>query len=100
MICYQTLINHLRFISDQLYECASRKTLVSSYYIFKDVFRSFIYIRYMFFYIYIRCREFNAEFNKLIKLICHRARFFVKNVDFIWTFSHCYLSSPKVVTKH
>jgi len=49
MICYQTLINHLRFISDQLYECASRKTLVSSYYIFKDVFRSFIYIRYIFF---------------------------------------------------
>ena len=72
MICYQTLINHLRFISDQLYECASRKTLVSTYYIFKDVFGSFVYIRYIFF-IYIRCREFNAEFNKLITTTGHHA---------------------------
>jgi len=40
----------------------------------------------------------------------HRARLFSKMMlntpifatkfDFIWTFSHCYLSSPKSVTNH
>jgi len=29
-----------------------------------------------FFYIYIYCRKINAEFNKLIKTVGHRARFF------------------------
>ena len=32
-----------------------------------------------FFYIYIYCRKFNAEFNKLIKTVGHRDRFFPKN---------------------
>jgi len=32
-----------------------------------------------FFYIYIYCRKINAEFNKLIKTVGHRARFFSKN---------------------
>jgi len=25
---------------------------------------------------------------------------FANNFDFIWAFSYCYLSNPKVVTKH
>ena len=58
-----------------------------------------------FFYIYIRCRIFNAEFNKLIKTMGHCSFFrkmmlntptFAKNFDFILTFSHC----STVVTKH
>ena len=32
-----------------------------------------------FFYIYIYCRKFNAEFNNLIKTVGHRDRFFQKN---------------------
>ena len=48
-----------------------------------------------FLYIYIRCRKFNAEFNKLIKTTGHSAHFFTptfaKNIYFIWTFSHCNL---------
>ena len=39
-----------------------------------DVFGSFFFLT-DFFNIYIRCRKFNAEFNKLIT-IGHRARFF------------------------
>jgi len=34
-----------------------------------------------FFYIYIYCRKFNAEFNKLIKTVGHRARFFEIDVQ-------------------
>ena len=36
-----------------------------------------------FFYIYIYCRKFDAEFNKLIKALGHRARFFEK-----WCWTH------------
>ena len=32
-----------------------------------------------YFYIYMFCRKFNAEFNKLIKTEVHRARLFSKN---------------------
>jgi len=31
-----------------------------------------------FFYIYIYCKKLNAEFNKLIQAVGHRARFFPK----------------------
>jgi len=41
-------------------------------------FSFFVFFRYFFIYIYIHCRIFNAEFNKLIKTIGHRARFFEK----------------------
>ena len=54
-------------------------------------------------YMYIYCRKFNAEFNKLIKT-GYRACFFEKmilntptfanNFDFIWIFSYSHLSSP------
>jgi len=47
--------------------------------------------------------KFNAEFNKLMKTVCHLARFFrkmmlhtptfAKNFDFIWIFSYSHLSS-------
>ena len=42
---------------------------------FSAVFLFSIY----FFYIYINCRKFNAEFNKLIKTVGHLASFFSKN---------------------
>jgi len=38
----------------------------------KDIFGSFLFS--ILFYIYIYCRKFNAEFNKLIKKVGHRAR--------------------------
>ena len=64
-----------------------------------------------FFYIYTHCRKFNTEFNNLIKTIGHSARFFPEKWCWTypplpfwlfdsWIYSHCYLSSPKVVTKH
>jgi len=37
------------------------------YVLFKDVFGSLFLFSIDFFYIYIYCRKFNAEFNKLIK---------------------------------
>ena len=43
----------------------------------KDIFGSFLFS--ILFYIYIYCRKFNAEFNKLIKTVGHRARLFPKN---------------------
>jgi len=67
----------------------------------KDVFGSFLF-SIVFFYIYIHYRKFNAEFNKLIKTVGHRAHFFEKNIlntptfankfDFIWIFSYSHLS--------
>ena len=53
------------------------------------------YIFHRFFYIYIYCRKCNAEFNKLIKTVGHRAvdffrkmmlntPSFANNFDFIW----------------
>jgi len=61
-----------------------------------------------FFNVYIYCRKFNAEFNKLIQTVGHRARFFSKNelntptfaniFEVIWIFSYSHLSSQN--TKH
>jgi len=44
----------------------------------KDVFDRFL-CSIDFFYIYIYCRKFNAEFNKFIKTVGHCASFFSKN---------------------
>jgi len=41
----------------------------------KDVFGSFLFFRYFYFFIYIYCKKFNAEFNKLIKTVGHHALF-------------------------
>jgi len=43
----------------------------------KDVFGSFLF-SIDFVCIYIYCRKFNAEFNKLIKTVGQRARFYEK----------------------
>ena len=44
------------------------------------IFESFFLFSKVFFYIYIRCRKLNADFNKLIKITGHCARgFFSKN---------------------
>ena len=43
----------------------------------KDVFQ-FVLFSIDFFYIYVYCRKFNAELNKLIKTKGHRACFFGK----------------------
>ena len=43
----------------------------------KDIFYSFLFsIDFLFIYVY--CRKFNAEFNKLIKTVGHCACFFEK----------------------
>ena len=61
------------------------------------------------FYIYMYCRKFNAEFNKLIKTVGHccfpkkmmlTTPTFANNFDFIWVFSYSHLSCPWVVSKH
>ena len=39
-----------------------------------------------FFYIYLYCRKCNAEFNKLIKAVAHRANFFSKNDKHVWLY--------------
>ena len=49
---------------------------------FKDVFGSFLF-SIEFFYIYIYCRKFNAEFNKLIKSVGQCASCFEK-----WCWTH------------
>jgi len=41
-----------------------------------------------FFYIYIYCRKFNAEFNNLIKTVGHRDRFFQKTMVNTPTFAN------------
>ena len=64
-----------------VYVAADLKTF-SFFVVFFDFF---IFIFDFFLYIYIRCRKFNAEFNKLIKTIGHRARFFEK---WCWTHPH------------
>ena len=43
----------------------------------KDVFSSFLFL-IDFFYIYIYCSKFNAEFNKLIQTVGYHARLFEK----------------------
>jgi len=60
----------------------------------------FFFIFERFVYIYIYCKTFNAEFNKLIKTVGHLARFIEKmelktpgvanNFDVIWIFSYSY----------
>jgi len=66
---------------------------------FKDIFGRFLF-SIDFFYIYIYCRKFNAEFNKLIKTVGHRRKMmlntptFVNNFAFIWIFSYSHLSRP------
>ena len=73
---------------------------------FNKTFRDVYYFIFSIdFYVYIRCRKFDAEFNRLIQTIGHRARFSRKNdveplPRILTLLGHCYLSSPKVVTKH
>ena len=57
---------------------------------FKDVFGIFLF-SIEFFYIYIYCRKFNAEFDKLIKTVGHRVRCFEK-----WCWTHTPL--PTILT--
>jgi len=70
----------------------------------KDVFGSFLFL-IDFFYIYLYCRKFNAEFNKLIKTVGHRVRFFFRKMmlntptvvnifEIVWILSYSHLSGP------
>ena len=53
-------------------------------YVLKTFTAVFFYIFDIFyFYIYIYCRKGNAEFNKLIQTVGHRARFFKNEVKHI-----------------
>ena len=48
--------------------------------LFKEVLYSFFVLFFVrLFHIYIHCREFNPEFNKLIKTICHPPPFWGEN---------------------
>ena len=44
-----------------------------------------------FFYIYIYCRKFDAEFNKLIKALGHRARFSKNDVELTHLCQHVWI---------
>ena len=61
---------------------------------FKGVFGRFFYFRKIVFYIYIYCRRYNSESNKLIKTVGHRARLllFFREND-VWLYLDIFIFS-------
>ena len=72
----------LTYLEIQIYRFQKVYHFINDYFSLEDVFAS-CFFSIDFFYMYIHNRKFNAEFNKLIKTVGHRACFFKK-----WSWTH------------